>query len=235
MGKKRSPTYKRVKRFLKQLAGQDIWSSTQIKLNQLRYGDWVIQPDNLNKNSIIYSLGVGEDVVFDNKIIDQFNVTVHAFDPTPNSIEWLKAANISDNFEFHPYGISSTDGELKLYPRINKRGRKSKVMYTLINEGNATNDAVLINVKRLPTVMSDLGHQHIDILKMDIEGSEYQVIDEIIDSKIEIKQILVEFHHRFITIGKEKTDEAIKKLNKAGYDIFFISETGREYSFIKAS
>ena len=37
----------------------------------------------------------------------------------------------------------------------------------------------------------------IDILKMDIEGAEYDVIDDIINSPVPIAQVLIEFHHRF--------------------------------------
>lgn len=232
MGKKRSPTYKKIKRFLKQLAGQDVWSRPQTKIDSHRLGGWVINTDNLNKDSIVYSLGVGEDIEFDKELIKRYNLTIQAFDPTPNSIKWIEASDVSDDFDFHPYGISSIDGELKLYPRISRRGKKSKVMYTLVNDGDP-NDAILINVKRLKTIMSSLGHKHIDVLKMDIEGAEYQVIDEIVNSNIEIKQILVEFHHRFPTIGKAKTADAIKKLNELGYKIFFISEPGWDYSFIK--
>ena len=32
---------------------------------------------------------------------------------------------------------------------------------------------------------------------------------------------------------KEETEEAISKLNKAGYKLFFVSDVGRELSFIK--
>lgn len=45
--------------------------------------------------------------------------------------------------------------------------------------------------------MSDLHHQQIDLLKLDIEGSEYRVLDEILESQIPIHQIVVEFHDRF--------------------------------------
>ena len=80
-----------------------------------------------------------------------------------------------------------------------------------------------------------LDHDHIDILKMDIEASEYSVIDNILDCGIEIYQILVEFHHRFNTVEKKLTLDAITKLNQSGYHIYFISQLGREYSFINQS
>ena len=80
--------------------------------------------------------------------------------------------------------------------------------------------------------MSDLGHGHIDLLKMDIEGAEYQVVDDICRSGIRPKQILVEFHHRFSNVGIAKTKNAINRLRNIGYGVFSISNSGEEVSMI---
>lgn len=225
--------FRKSKRLFKQLAGKDVWYSPQIKANTIRHGDWCFIPDNLTSNSVIYSLGVGEDIIFDVEIIKEFKVSVEAFDPTPNSIEWLKSTSTPDNFNFHPFGISNTDGILKLYPLIVK-GKTSSSMFTLDDECGSKEGAVEIPVKKLSTIMSDLNHKHIDILKMDIEGAEYDVIDDLLESQLDVKQLLVEFHHRFETIGTGASEKIIKKLNDHGYKIFFISEKGREYSFLKS-
>lgn len=229
---KSTRSFKKSKRFLKQLAGQDLWLSRQVKVNTISFGDWCFCPDNINTDSVIYSLGVGEDIYFDKGIIDQLGADVHAFDPTPNTIDWLKTVDISDKYKFHPFGIANADETLKIYPRVNKRGRKSKSMFTMVNQGQA-GDGVDVQMHRLKTAMSMLGHEKIDILKMDIEAAEYDVIDEIVNSGVQIDQILVEFHHRFKSVGKQRTQDAIQKLNAVGYKIFFISDYGREYSFIK--
>jgi hypothetical protein len=81
--------------------------------------------------------------------------------------------------------------------------------------------------------MQKLGHQKIDILKMDIEGAEYQVIEDLLKSGISVNQLLIEFHHRFPFVGVQKTKDAIKALNNAGYAIMAISRSGEEYTFIK--
>ena len=78
-----------------------------------------------------------------------------------------------------------------------------------------------------------LGHTQIDLLKIDIEGAEYEVLEGLLESPIKPGQLLVEFHHRFPGIGVERTAEIIRKLRKAGYKIFAISETGREVSFLR--
>lgn len=91
-----------------------------------------------------------------------------------------------------------------------------------------------VQMKRLTTVMRALDHDHIDILKMDIEGAEWGVISDIVTSGIDIYQILVEFHHlEFRQIGVKATVDVIGLLKKRGYDIFYISEKGQEYGFIR--
>jgi hypothetical protein len=80
--------------------------------------------------------------------------------------------------------------------------------------------------------MRNLGHSRIDVLKMDIEGTEYDVVDEILERRLPVRQILVEFHHRFPGTTVERTRRAVQGLNAAGYRIFFVAASGEEYSFI---
>jgi hypothetical protein len=68
---------------------------------------------------------------------------------------------------------------------------------------------------------------------MDIEGAEYEVIEDILSSHVPISQVLIEFHHRFSDIGIGKTRSAVSRLNEAGYRIFNVSASGEEISFIK--
>ena len=228
---KQTRVFKKTKRFLKQLVGRDVWLSPQVERDKLCFGDWCIDPAGIDAGSIVYSLGVGEDIEFDQGMIDRFGVTVHAFDPTPNSVQWVRERVNNDHFVFHPVGISNRDGESKIFPRVNRKGRKSRAMYTVADQGVGV-EGIDVQMQRLQTAMATLGHSRIDILKMDIEAAEYDVIDDLLRSELEIGQILVEFHHRFDSVGNSKTLRAVEQLNAAGYRIFFISDLGREYSFV---
>jgi len=91
-----------------------------------------------------------------------------------------------------------------------------------------------VRFHRLKTVMDNLGHRKIDILKMDIEGAEYKVIDDFLSSGIDVRQLLVEFHHgKFNGISNADTKRAIQKLYNRNYRIFYLSARQREFSFIK--
>ena len=53
-------------------------------------GGWTICPDGLSEDSIVYSFGIGEDISWESYISERFGATVHAFDPTPQSLQWLQ-------------------------------------------------------------------------------------------------------------------------------------------------
>ena len=72
----------------------------------------------------------------------------------------------------------------------------------------------------------------VDLLKMDIEGAEYAVIDDLTAARTPVGQFLVEYHHRFDGVGAARTAVSIRDLRRAGYRLFNISESAEEYSFL---
>ncbi len=221
-------------RIRKVLLNKDFYFSLQIKrYDRITYGNknaqWTILPNLISEESIIYSFGIGTDISFDLSLIEKYNVSIHAFDPTPKSIEWIKKQNITTKFILHEYGLADFTGNSEFTLPENPEYISGSIKNVLDKTGNNIN----IPVKDLKTIMTDLNHQRIDILKIDIEGAEYDVIDYIVRNKIEIKQLLVEFHHRLDKIGIKKSKKAIHLLNSIGYKVFHVSPNGEEYSFIK--
>ena len=230
----KSPGYQRGKLLLKRLTGRELWLKPELGLRTRRIGGWWLCPEALDATSIVYSLGVGDDLNLDQALIDEFGLLIHAFDPTPSTIEWLArtAPPGAPNFNFHPWAIAARDGTLTLYPRVKKGGQNSGIMYTLVQEERSIGAGIEVPTFTIKSVMSRLGHLRIDLLKVDIEGAEYEVLEDMLNSTIRPTQLLVEFHHRFPGIRLASTAELIGKLRAAGYRIFAISETGREISFL---
>ena len=117
--------------------------------------------------------------------------------------------------------------------RTNKRGQKSEVMWTEAPSESLAEDIIEVPVYSIPSIMKKLDHRFISIMKIDVEGAEYEIIDDILHNGVLPEQILIEFHHRFNNKNKKMTLNTIKDLQKFGYRIFSISETGREVGFIK--
>ncbi len=195
------------------------------------YGGWHIDPTNINAESIVYSFGVGEDISFDLSLIQTFGCQVYAFDPTPKSIAWANKQILPPQFHFFDYGIADYDGQTTFNPPINP----DHVSYTMLTRPETSSKAIQVPVYRLQTIMNRLGHNHIDLLKMDVEGAEYAVLQQFNQSEPEVDQLLVEFHHRFESVGWQSTRTAIKTLNQRGYRTFFVSSSGEEYSFTRVS
>ena len=229
----KTPGYQKKKRFLKRLVGKELRLRNDIEVPIIKDGGWWFTPQGLDSESIVYSLGVGDDIEFDLSLIEKYGVQVHAFDPTPSSIDMLDGRSLPQQFEFHPWAVTAADGSLTFYPRLWKDGTKSDVMYTMIAEDETRDDAIEVPAYSLATISGKLGHQQIDLMKMDIEGAEYEVLEGLLTSPVKPTQLLVEFHHRFSGIGLEKTADVIERLRAAGYKIFAISEIGREVSFLR--
>lgn len=228
------PGYQRRKLVLKRLVGKEPRLRTDLDLPVVEEGGWRYHPDALDRDSVVYSLGIGRDTDFDQALIRRFGLQVHAFDPTPSTADWLLEHPQGPAFRFHPWAVTAADGTLTLYPRVRKDGRKSSVMYTMVADGAAQADAIEVPAFSLGSIASRLGHGRLDLLKMDIEGAEYDVLDTLEDLAVKPRQLLVEFHHRFAGIGPARTVEAVAALRRQGFGLFAISDTGRELSFLRA-
>ncbi len=232
-----TPTYDRVRRraklWAKRLIGKELRlrpDATDLPL--AHHGDWAYCPALLAPGAIVYSGGVGNDIGLDVLFIQTYGAQVHAFDPTPGVAQWLAGLQLPAGLTFHAIGLAGRDGQITLYPRVRRNGALSDTMYTLVAEEASRPFGVQVQVKNLPGIMAMLGHRSIDVLKIDIEGAEYEVLDNLLTTRHRPAQLLVEFHHRFADIGKERTRDMIERLRGAGYRLVFISINGREMTFL---
>lgn len=194
------------------------------------YGGFYVCPTLLSKKSIIYSFGIGEDLSFSHSIIKKNQCSVYGFDPTPKSINWVKKQKLPKEFNFHNYGIGCKTELINFYlPKNENHVSGSTVQHENVDTENFTK----VQIKSFNDITKELNHSKIDVLKMDIEGSEYDVINSILNSTILIDQFLIEFHDRFYKNGKEKTIEVINTFKEKGYEIFAVSDTFDEVSFIR--
>lgn len=194
------------------------------------YGGWTVIPGLIDGQSVVYSVGVGSDVTFDLALIERFGCTVHAFDPTPMAREWIARQQVPAEFVFHPIGLADKDEEVPFAMPL-QEGWDS---FSLPPEGSS-GQVVHCPVRRLETLAADLGHARIDVLKMDIEGFEYAVIDDVLAGPLRPAQWLIEFHHTMMHFVPEQTRRAVSQLEEAGYRLFEVSNVGHEYSFVHRS
>lgn len=149
------------------------------------YGKHYVNIELINKDSIVYSFGIGEDVSFDLELIKLTNCNIYGFDPTPKAIKYVQKNINLNNFTFFEYGLSNIDGELTFSSPNNPEHASYK---------ENINGSINFPVKKLSSILKELNHTKIDLLKLDIEGSEYSVINNFLEENILPQQIAVEFH-----------------------------------------
>lgn len=181
------------------------------------YGCHTIPENILTKDSKVYCFGLGEDASFDLELVKIYGCEVNIFDPTLRSIEFYNHF-LSENplIKFFPIGIYNKNANIRFYePKDPKH-----VSHSIDNIQN-TKTFFIAPVKRLKTI---LGKNKIDLLKMDIEGAEYAVLYDMIETKIKPKVICVEFHN------PEKNNAIIYELIEFGYKVAF--ENGSQFTFV---
>lgn len=172
------------------------------------YGGWWIPIDLLDSSSVVYSVGIGEDASFDLELADKVQCTIHAFDPTPRALAYLESVG-SPSIVAHPFGLWAKDEVLRLYEPADP----THVSLSLVDR-NATAKYMDLPVRRLSTIMADLGHSDIDLLKMDIEGAEAEVLRDVLNGPIRPRVLAVEFER---IEAPWETLSRIRQLKRHGY------------------
>ena len=128
----------------------------------------------------------------------------------------------------YPYGISDTDGDAKFYlPDNNSCGTASA------DKQGGAETYIIVPMKTLRTIAGELGHKYIDLLKLDIEGTEFDVVPDILKSDIQVGQFCIEVHNRFFSDGDLRIKALISRMNEAGYYVVSVSPNYEELTFIK--
>ncbi|WP_426042992.1 FkbM family methyltransferase [Brevundimonas sp. TWP2-3-4b1] len=196
-----------------------------------KYGGWSFLPQFLNKNSIVYLVGIGTDISFDLEVIRIVGCDVHGFDPTPNASAWIAKQSLPLQYRYHAVGLAAKDGFAEfLVPEL--EGWDS---FGTVSNDTPDDRIVQCQVKRLSTIVEDLDHRHIDLLKIDIEGFEYEVIDDMLEGGPLPDQMLIEFHHGMYEHSTAETLRSVSAIRAKGYTLVSVSNVGREYSFVRTA
>src|SRR3954447_23980254 len=95
----------RVRRRLPVADGPDL-----ITIGNVGYGGQVVPDGILGPSSVVYGVGVGEDITFDLAIIARYGATVHAFAPVPRAAAYAAAAAAHEpRHVFHPWAVWARD------------------------------------------------------------------------------------------------------------------------------
>ena len=141
-----------------------------------------------------------------------FNCQVFAFDPSPITRAWYENnIELKDNKNYHLYLYGGGGADETIILREYNWGQVSILSYpskVVADPRNCTDGACRyqkfspqklheLPVRSVASIMKEFGHSRIDLLKIDVEGSEYRMLEGLIDSGMcdKIHQLTLEWHH----------------------------------------
>jgi FkbM family methyltransferase len=207
------------------------------------YGEWTYDASRLNSKSIVYSVGVGEDTSWDEALLRRHpGLRIWAFDPTPRAAEHVKRKRYSsdqnedillrDRFHFTPEGLTAKEDV-----HVEKFTKPLDPAHISMKEGEFSDlgEVVEVNVSTLKHWLEQFNRERFDILKMDIEGTEYSVLEKCLeDDFFPFDQLLLEWHGFETSETGSRRQKILDALTKKGFISIAESSGSKEMSFIRA-
>ena len=152
---------------------------------------WDVCRDVISDNCVIYAMGIGRFSQWDQMMSEPpYNCEVHSFDPTPTGKKHVKSLK-NPGFIYHEMGVGLIDGYQDVF--VPSSGDQFTKTSTTARNGLKPT-TISIPVKKIKTIMRELGHASLDMLKIDIEGGEIEILRDLFSSPVDIKSVCAEFH-----------------------------------------
>ena len=175
---------------------------------------------DLNENSVVIDLGVYEGN-FSNIIQKKYNCYVYGFEPVTtfyeNVLEKIKGNSKIQLFNLGVGGSNRTE-------QISIRNDSSGIFLDSDTKQE-------IQIESITQVMEKLNLNFVDLIKINIEGSEYELLENMIENNIQskFKDIQVQFHYLSPDCidRRNKIREKLSETHYLTYDVEFIWENWR--------
>lgn len=155
------------------------------------YGGWMLPDGVVEPSWVCYCVGAGGDISFDLALIERYGATVRAFDAVEDYVRSAEREGAgNDRFSAHHAAIASEDGPIRMQV-THDTGSRSVSAAELYD----SHEYVELPGRTLPSLMAELGDERIDLLKLDIEGAEYDVLPHLDLRALGVRVFAIQLHH----------------------------------------
>jgi FkbM family methyltransferase len=176
------------------------------------YGGWKIPDGVVQPGWTCYSVGAGGDISFDLELISRYGATVRSIEPVEEfGRQALEAARGEPRFSFHQVALASVDAPIRV-----QRTHDSQSLSVSSAGLYDTDEWSEVPGRTLPSLMAELGDDRIDLLKVDVEGAEYDLLSDIDLPALGVKVFSVQLHH---TGTVRAALNIVKRLEDQGYSL----------------
>jgi FkbM family methyltransferase len=176
------------------------------------YGGWKLPEGVIEASWTCYLVGAGGDVSLEFELVSRYGARVRCFDAVAFFVESARErAGDPPAFSVHHAAIAVKDGPIRVQ-RSHDPVSQSVSAAQLYDSENYFE----LPGRSLPSLMSELGDTSVELLKLDIEGSEYDVLPTLDLAGLGVKLLAVQLHHN---ASVRKALQLIAGLREQGYEL----------------
>jgi FkbM family methyltransferase len=176
------------------------------------YGGWALPGEVIDASWTCYLVGAGGDVSLELELVSRYGATVRSFDAVAYFVESARErAGDPPLFSAHHAAIAMKDGPIRMQ-RSHDPVSQSVSAAQLYDSANY----VELPGRTLPSLMSELGDTRVELLKLDIEGGEYELLPTLDLGALGVKLFAAQLHHNG-TVRQAK--RLIAGLREQGYEL----------------
>lgn len=180
-------------------------ASDLIRVGRDNDGGYVVCENDIIQSSTLISLGINDDWSFEKEFKKRNNVPIHAYDASISTRVFLKRL-VKNLWKIHRqsnliYYAKTIASYCHFFSQNSNHHIKKFVGLNCDSEEFCT----------LDDIFKDLIEQKDVFLKIDIEGSEYRLLDSLIENQSRISGLAIEFHD--VDLHLAKIIDFIKRFN----------------------
>jgi FkbM family methyltransferase len=181
-----------------------------VLLGNPEYGAWIVPEGPIEPDWICYSVGAGGDIRFDMDLINRYGIRVRSIEPVPEYVEIaIRDAGGNPRFSAHEAAVATADGPVRMQ-LTHDPGSQSVSPAGLYD----TQNYVEFPGRTLTSLMAELGDERIDLLKLDVEGGEYELLPTLDMRAMGVRVFATQLHHTG-SVGDAR--RLIADLGRQGY------------------
>ena len=184
-----------------------------IRLGKPNDGGYCIPEKSLDEANILFSFGLDEDWSFEEHFKKKVEAKIICFDNSVNNKFWIK--RFLKDIIYFDFKKNFSEQFMRFFTYFKyKKFIRQKNVHHIKKHINSNNIIVPEQIKKnfinLQDILKDWG-DNCFFLKMDIEGNEYNILDDIIQNQKNMIGMVIEFHS--CDLMSEKIKLFIEKLN----------------------
>ena len=157
----------------------------------LAYGGWALPTEQMQPGWTAYCVGAGGDVSTDLQLRSRWQMTVRCIEPVQVYCDHARQqAGDDPDYTVRQAAVTTTDGPISM--KVNPHPGAQSVSAAGLYLGE---QAVEVDGRTLPTLMAEFGDDRIDLLKLDIEGAEYDVLPTLDLRALGVRVFATQLHH----------------------------------------